>query len=297
MSTALKHFVVASVEGRAEDEEHPQLGKPFRVKVQVRNNRLIRAREQLGYMTQAAAASGTGIGQGYINKFETFSESPVSKKTGMWRGIAERLALAYNQPCEALWPECIALIEQSSFVIEAGPAEVAALSAAADPEARLRLIEAATVAKEALQCLTPQQREVFSLRFGLEGKEEHSQGEVAELLKLSRTRIWQIEQRAFRAINTRVSNSKMLQEFFDGGRPTKRLDSLAEVAEVIARPKFTIKTAAEAAAEASVERNRREIQERLARRAKNKEVVAAALAKDSLERYVAWVQQKIRNTR
>ncbi|HEY8394010.1 MAG TPA: RNA polymerase sporulation sigma factor SigK [Thermaerobacter sp.] len=64
--------------------------------------------------------------------------------------------------------------------------------------------------RQAVQQLGPRERKVLELRFGLDGKNRHTQREVARVLGISRSYVSRIEKRAVRQLTRHV--------FSDGGK-------------------------------------------------------------------------------
>lgn len=189
---------MSRIEGEVHEdrEEDHDLGKPFRVRAQVRNNRMIRARERLGYASAKVAATALQVPYEALVQFEALKISPTGAR-GEWRGCARRIAVAYGVEPEDLWPECIAAIAQSSIEIEVGAREVLALSAAVDPQvvADARLYLLALMGRTKLH---GRQERLLILRYGLDGSGERSFEEIGKELGVSRERVRQIEQRALR---------------------------------------------------------------------------------------------------
>ena len=179
----------------AGDEDHDDLGKPFRVVAVLRNNRLIRAREQLGYPSQAAAARAIGVEPRTLSAFESFRWSPWSTHAGTWKEVARRIARAYAYEPEELWPEVIRQVEATAMTLELGAAEVESLS----PERLAESAELRAAVERALGTLPARQARVLRDRFGL-GRPERLLDEVAEDLGVCRERARQLEAKALSAL-------------------------------------------------------------------------------------------------
>jgi RNA polymerase primary sigma factor len=66
--------------------------------------------------------------------------------------------------------------------------------------------------KELLACLKPKERRVLELRYGLDGRREHSLTQTGKILGISHETVRQIEFRALHKLNA-PSRSRMLQDF------------------------------------------------------------------------------------
>ena len=71
-----------------------------------------------------------------------------------------------------------------------------------------------TKLQEALETLSPREREVLTLRFGLEGNQPHTLEAISQKFGVSRERIRQIERKALYKIRHHV-REKRLEDFLD----------------------------------------------------------------------------------
>ena len=98
--------------------------KPLRIVARLRNNRLIRAREALGYTNAAQAARALGLSPAMLWALETLKDSPVFRgarpgfKAGDWTKSALRVAKAFGTTPEYLWPEELDAVKKTKVVIE-----------------------------------------------------------------------------------------------------------------------------------------------------------------------------------
>ena len=65
-----------------------------------------------------------------------------------------------------------------------------------------------------LQTLTPHEEKVLRLRFGIEGEDKHTLGEIGEEISRSRERVRQIEVKALKKLRD-PTRSKRLKSFID----------------------------------------------------------------------------------
>jgi RNA polymerase sigma factor (sigma-70 family) len=66
-----------------------------------------------------------------------------------------------------------------------------------------------------LNTLTPREEKVIKLHFGLDGEDEHSYQEIANILEVTNTRVQQIESKGLRRLR-HISRSKNLRNFLKG---------------------------------------------------------------------------------
>lgn len=179
------------------DDDHEMLGRPFRVVAKVYNNRLIRAREALGYMTCRQAAIAIGVHYQSLTDLESFKKSPWSTLKNNWTKTASAVAMAYAYHPSELWPEVVRELEARVLVLE-----VSAVSKTY--EQKLPELESGqnlkSVTDKALSTLDSRERKILEERFGIRGEGEKTLDVVGEIEGLSRERVRQLEARALKNI-------------------------------------------------------------------------------------------------
>lgn len=90
--------------------------KPFRLEAKLRNNRILKAKEELG-LTVKELSEKAGIHFGQFYRLASFRESP-RLKSGVWSLGAEKLAMALGHSVEYLWPEETLQVEKSAVTRE-----------------------------------------------------------------------------------------------------------------------------------------------------------------------------------
>ena len=191
----------------------------FRVQAKLRNNRLIKAREELGYKTAVAAATALGLNYSSLVAYEGLKESPWTKKMG-WKPMAEKIAASYGYACDELWPEVISRVTITRSDYEVSE-HVLALAAPVDTHTNKQVL-AAQVGK-VLLTLSPREEEVVRRKMGLgvvgkrKAKYDHEETntQIATALRISPSRVHQIERKALRLLR-HPSRSKRLKTFVEG---------------------------------------------------------------------------------
>jgi RNA polymerase sigma factor (sigma-70 family) len=168
------------------------LGKPFRVGAKLRNNRLIKAREDLGHLTARSAATVLDLNYSVLVSFETLYSRPWTR-SGNWKGSALRVATAYGYSPDELWPEAVAHIAATKIEVEIDDPQPSSL---ADPDEGVARRELADVVRTVLAALTPKEKTVIELRFA----SDLTLREVGRHLKCTPGRIQQIESLALRKL-------------------------------------------------------------------------------------------------
>ena len=95
--------------------------KPFRVTVRVKNNRMVKLREELG-LNLAEFSRRAGVQMGTVCALENFRKSPWTGKD--WRPIALKIAEFHGVSPEWLWPEVIQEVKKNAFMLEANAEDV-----------------------------------------------------------------------------------------------------------------------------------------------------------------------------
>lgn len=187
------------------------------------NARLVDARKALG-LTQAELAQMVDINSNKISAFETIRALPSEHE-------AEELSTLLGVSIDYLFPDVIVdavklgVFSKNKCVVELGSSNVEMLNF--HNTSRLLSSEAVETAergvnqeqlKEQLERvlseLTPRERRIIKLRFGLGSEEPMTTREVAALYGLTRARIEQIEAKAMRKLR-HPSNARKLKSYSD----------------------------------------------------------------------------------
>lgn len=196
--------------------EDGHLAPVVRLKLLAYNLHLVETRKEKGF-TQGDLAQLTGIPAGRIGEIELVRRVPTPAE-------AEEIASALEKPLEWLFPpELVRLIDvpREAYLsrwqimrlgwvpraLPQGPDD------ASDLEERL---------KEVLSILNPREKEVITMRFGLDGGGQMTKEEVAREFDVSGSRIGQIETKALRKLR-RLSRSSHLGDFLE--RPVYGVDT------------------------------------------------------------------------
>lgn len=176
----------------------------FSVKVTIRNARLLRAMQKAGYETQAALARAMGRHVGHVNCLFSFRSSPLLEN-GEWSELAMDISSMLRCEPEELWPDQIKYVrmQKNSREVSMSADEVKAIAAP-----RVMQIDRAALSR-LLNALSPKDKKVLELRYGLDGGGGMTLEEVAKEFGVTRERIRQHELRAIRTMK-RPSLQKFL---------------------------------------------------------------------------------------
>jgi transcriptional regulator with XRE-family HTH domain len=170
--------------------------KPFRVCIRLKNNRLVRAREDLG-LSITALADACGVGVSKLCAFENFKRSPLAE-SGEWREDAIKLAHFHGVSAEWLWPEEGRRLLAQAMALEATCTELTTL-----PVLERERTEPLVQLGEWMQELSVAEKGVLDAR--MRGRER---SEIAEQRGLSRGRIGQLEQRGLDKLRAAAAKTR-----------------------------------------------------------------------------------------
>ena len=169
-------------------------------------------------MTACAFAASIGVEPSQYCAYEALTLSPIKKKKGAsnddrpdcWRVSATRIADAFRVPPADLWPEAALQIRATKTERRFDAEEASALMAP-DGGSPLSLIageEERAALRSALDSLSHREREVLSMRFGLDDGIERTHRDIGEAMGVSKTVPCQLEQRALRKVRAHLSQQR-----------------------------------------------------------------------------------------
>lgn len=178
----------------------------YLAQVKIKNGRIWSLMKEHDIKSQAELARLAGLGPSEIGAIMNFKNSPMLK-SGEWRSSVLKIADVFGVlPDEMFSPEQLMLevetnhrdylISHDEVMLLADQRE-AHLSLAEDEkdaEMMRDLIEAT------LEMLTPREKAVIELRYGIGSGGEHTLSEVGDLLDISSERVRQLEYKALRKL-------------------------------------------------------------------------------------------------
>lgn len=176
--------------------------KEYRVITRVKNNLLLSAIEKAGYKTVSEFGKKANICITALCDIASFRQSPLDKN-GDWRPIVHRMCEALNKmPCELFTERQMYLTGARAKTVEVSEAEaVWALEniVTADPQKMLETQELHNALRAALDMLTPREKEILTLYYGLDGP-ALGLHEISEKFGVTRARIAAIRDRGLRKL-------------------------------------------------------------------------------------------------
>jgi len=179
--------------------------KPLRITAQLKNNRLIRAREAMGYDSAAEAARVLGLSHPLLCEFERLARSPVNRQGDepRWSKTAMKIAVAYKIIPKYLWPEELEAVTGTVSNLEVD-IPVTCLEPTQTPEDKLESAEILATAVQCLDYLSSKEKMVLQCHFGLNGNDEKTLEEIGQSRGLSRQWALDIQKRALKKIQDRM---------------------------------------------------------------------------------------------
>ena len=203
----------------------------YRVKVTVRNNLLLTAIEDAGYTSVASFAKAIGYTAQEVSRFVALRKPPINVN-GEFCPCAKHIMEALGAAPHDLWTtEQLTMNLRRNTKEYAFPIknlldtvsmqsvlggnvlqlEDATYEDIKTPEQNQTKKELLARIEENLDSLTPRQAKVLRLRFGIGSGSERTLEEVADIFKVGKERIRQIEAKALRKLREPVRAEKVIE--------------------------------------------------------------------------------------
>lgn len=172
----------------------------YRAEVRVKNNLLLRAIEDSGFSSVREFCDKYELNYNGVIALIGMRQPAIAKRDGDYRGIVKKIAMLLGVMPEDIVPARAMAGAQKTVVVREFTEEQldGFLSAPPSPEAIVDQQDRERVISQVLDTLAPRERDILKKRFGLEGEEEHTLEELANVHHVGRERIRQIEARALR---------------------------------------------------------------------------------------------------
>lgn len=185
--------------------------KPFRAIIRLKNNRLIRLREELG-LTCREAAEKIGIGYHTYWEFEALKRKSFNPQLRKWSEAATKIADFHGVSCEWLWPEEVRAVHAKVLMLEANAQELVGLP----PNVALEQFEMTKVLGQLVEkVLRPREIEVLAQRIATDDPKTYE--EIGDQYNLQKERVRQIESGALRKLRDPKTKG-MKSVVLDAGR-------------------------------------------------------------------------------
>jgi DNA-directed RNA polymerase sigma subunit (sigma70/sigma32) len=193
--------------------------KEYRFDVKIRNNIILKMIESSGSSSVPEFCRKHDIGYGILNDIINMKKSPMqlNRRGGhlVWRKTVIQVSEALRVIPDDLFTEKQKYVElkANKIAIEASEAEAQFLLNGSLHD--VHAIESSKIQEEAveilyenLKILPPRMKDIIEMRFGLNGKKEHTLDDIAKILLISGCRIGQIEAKALRLLKYHSIKSK-----------------------------------------------------------------------------------------
>lgn len=180
----------------------------YRIKVTVKNNLLLTAIEEAGYRTQSEFAKAAGIRETEFGRLLSLKSAPIGRY-GDFTATAKAVMEALGACPTDLWTEEQLTMELKTNTAQAniGLKELMAIQNRMTENLiehnPIDQVNSSIVSKkvnEILDELTPRQKKIVQLRFGVDGSGEHTYEEIGSMFNITKERVRQIEAKAIRTL-------------------------------------------------------------------------------------------------
>lgn len=201
--------------------------KPLRVELRVRNNVMIRLREEMGFTSASAFCKAAKINYEQYNALENMRSSPIypdterRRKLGYvgWTSVAREIAAFHGVDLATLWPDAVLRMRKVFSVGEFDENDIRSLGSSVralqeSPEEAVEVVQLQSRVRRVLSTLTPREEKVIRMRFGIGEPSDRTLEEIGEKFHVTRERTRMIEAKALRKLR-HPARSKMLRDFAD----------------------------------------------------------------------------------
>ena len=184
----------------------------YRVKITIRNERLLAAMEGMGYKSVAEFSRNQGLNS--VKVREIFSgKIPPLDREGNPKELTKEILEILNLTIEKAFTEKqLKGFKKHTFEVKIEEEKLLQIiSPAKNQEIKVIEQEVKSKLSEILSTLTPREEKILRMRFGIGMNTDHTLEEVGRKFFVTRDRIRQIEARALRKLK-HPSRSKQLME-------------------------------------------------------------------------------------
>jgi RNA polymerase sigma factor (sigma-70 family) len=178
--------------------------KDYRLTVSVKNNLLLSMMELRGISTAVELSRQSGVNQSDIGDYLRLLVPAYSPSTGRLYPNIARLCKFFKCEPDHIFPEehLRNPLATNTSSVEVSMDELKNIPGLVDDSPEIGLIESDVhnALAKALDTLTPRQRDVLSMRYGLEDGKTHTHEKIGEKYGVTRATIREVEQKALRLL-------------------------------------------------------------------------------------------------
>jgi len=184
----------------------------YRVKITIRNERLLAAMEGMGYKSVAEFSRNQGLNSVKVNEIFSGKIPPLDRE-GNPKELTKEILEILNLTIEKAFTEKqLKGFKKHTFEVKIEEEKLLQIiSPAKNQEIKVIEQEVKSKLSEILSTLTPREEKILRMRFGIGMNTDHTLEEVGRKFFVTRDRIRQIEARALRKLK-HPSRSKQLME-------------------------------------------------------------------------------------
>ena len=184
----------------------------YRVKITIRNERLLAAMEGMGYKSVAEFSRNQGLNGVKVNEIISGKIPPLDRE-GNPKELTKEILEILNLTIEKAFTEKqLKGFKKHTFEVKIEEEKLLQIiSPAKNQEIKVIEQEVKSKLSEILSTLTPREEKILRMRFGIGMNTDHTLEEVGRKFFVTRDRIRQIEARALRKLK-HPSRSKQLME-------------------------------------------------------------------------------------
>ena len=184
----------------------------YRVKITIRNERLLAAMEGMGYKSVAEFSRNQGLNGVKVNEIISGKKTPLDRE-GNPKELTKEILEILNLTIEKAFTEKqLKGFKKHTFEVKIEEEKLLQIiSPAKNQEIKVIEQEVKSKLSEILSTLTPREEKILRMRFGIGMNTDHTLEEVGRKFFVTRDRIRQIEARALRKLK-HPSRSKQLME-------------------------------------------------------------------------------------
>lgn len=193
--------------------------KDYRVEIKVKNNNILKVIEAAGYKTvgEFCRVNNKLSLTSVIGEYVNLKKSPLNRKGEFHDHIYEICDILNCSPSELFTEDQTNLcLDKNKKTIEVSEAEVKFqlenIKENLALEDQMALNRLPSIVNSSLETLTPRERKVIEMRFGLNGHYIHTLEALSNVFGVNKERIRQIEAKALRKLR-HPSRSKLLLEY------------------------------------------------------------------------------------
>lgn len=192
--------------------------KEYKIDIRVKNNLIYQKILQTGCKSIAEFCRKNKLSQRAVGDVIRM-QTPVTTLDGMWSEIVKELCDVLScEPEDIITEEQKQIVENRKLEIYADAQQVMSLTNNSEKVASLEYIDEeideTTINKELfeqLNTLTPREKEILEMRFGLGGEGDSTLEDCAKKFGVNRERIRQLEARALRKLRHESRSGKLLE--------------------------------------------------------------------------------------